>query len=132
MPAEVSSNLARYDGIRFGSKKDGQDIVDEYFKTKTLYGAEVKRRIILGTYILSEGYSDQYYNRALALREKIREEFKKVIENLDAIIFPTAPTPAFKIGENEDPINMYLADIYTVSSSIIGNPAISVPAGNIE
>ncbi len=132
MPAEVSSNLSRYDGIRYGSKKEGENIVDEYFQTKSLYGEEVKRRIILGTYILSEGYADQYYNRALVLREKIREEYKKVINDLDAVIFPTAPTPAFKIGENDDPINMYLADIYTVSSSIIGNPAISVPAGNIE
>ncbi len=132
MPAEVSSNMARYDGIRYGSKKEGQNITDEYFETKSLFGPEVKRRIILGTYILSEGYADQYYNRALALREKIKEKFKETITGLDAIVFPTTPTPAFKIGENEDPINMYLADIYTVSSSIIGNPAISVPVGEVE
>ncbi len=134
MPSELSTNLARYDGLRYGNQVEGENMVDTYFKTRgSGFGEEVKRRIILGTYALSAGYEDQYYNRAGALREKIRAEFKKVMENYDAVLMPTTPDVAFKLGENsEDPIEMYLADIFTVSSNIIGNPALSVPAGTIE
>jgi aspartyl-tRNA(Asn)/glutamyl-tRNA(Gln) amidotransferase subunit A len=133
MSAEFSTNISRIDGMRYGKKVDGQSIVEDYFRTRGEgFGEEVKRRIILGTYVLSAGYEDQYYNKAGALREKIRVEFKEKIKDFDAIVFPTTPAPAFKIGENESPIEMYLADIFTVSSSVISNPAISVPAGNIE
>lgn len=133
MPAELSTNLARFDGLRYGNFKKGENMIDSYFETRGAgFGNEVKRRIILGTYILSAGYENQYYNKALILREKIKEEFKKVISNLDAIIMPTTSTPAFKIGEKSNPVEMYLTDFFTISSNIIGNPAISVPAGNID
>jgi len=132
MPAEVSSNLARFDGIRYGFKaEDTKGLADEYIKTRSLgLGAEAKRRIILGTYVLSAGYSDQYYTRALALREKMKEELNTVFEQYDAIITPTSPVPPFKIGEKtNDPLSMYLADIYTVGANIAGIPGISVPGG---
>jgi len=132
MPAEVSSNLARYDGIRYGFKADNtQGLIDEYIKTRSqALGAEAKRRIILGTYVLSAGYSDQYYTKALALREKMKSELNEVFAKYDAIITPTSPIPPFKIGEkSNDPLSMYLADIYTVGANIAGIPGISVPGG---
>lgn len=132
MPAEVSSNMARYDGIRYGFKAtDANGLLDEYVKTRTQgFGSEVKRRILLGTYVLSAGYADQYYTRALALREKMKTELNEVFETYDAIVTPTSPVPPFKIGEkSDDPMAMYLADIYTVGANIAGIPGISVPAG---
>ena len=129
-PAEASTNLSRFDGIRFGLSVDGASVDDAYKKTRsTGLGPEVKRRIMLGTYVLSHGYYDAYYNKAVKLRTKITESFKKVFESVDAIITPTSPSPAFKIGEKTDPVQMYLADIFTVSANIAGIPAISIPSG---
>jgi aspartyl-tRNA(Asn)/glutamyl-tRNA(Gln) amidotransferase subunit A len=134
MPAEVSTNLARFDGVRFGLHKDGENGIDDYKKSRGEgFGPEARRRIILGTYVLSHGYYDAYYNKAVALRDLIRNDFKKVFEEVDVILTPTAPTPAFKIGEKtNDPIKMYLEDIFTVSANIIGVPAISIPSGFTE
>ncbi|PID83309.1 Asp-tRNA(Asn)/Glu-tRNA(Gln) amidotransferase GatCAB subunit A [Candidatus Campbellbacteria bacterium] len=134
MPAELSSNLARYDGIRYGNKKEGQNLQEEYVNTKSSgFGEEIKRRIILGTYVLSAGYENQYYNKANALREQIKAEFKKVIDKYDAVLMPTTPSYAFKLGQNKnDPIEMYLSDIFTVTANIIGNPALSVPSGMVQ
>lgn len=134
MPAEVSSNLARYDGIRYGLSMKGDTNIEGYFKTKTEgFGKEVQRRILLGTYVLSSGYYDAYYNKANIAREMLKEEFKKVFEEVDFILTPTAPTPAFNIGEKSgDPLSMYLADIFTVPVNIVGVPAISVPSGKTK
>jgi len=134
MPAEVSTNLARFDGVRFGLYKGGENGIDDYKKSRGVgFGAEARRRIILGTYVLSHGYYDAYYNKAVALRDLIRNDFKKVFEEVDVILTPTAPTPAFKIGEKtNDPIKMYLEDIFTVSANITGVPAISIPSGFTE
>ena len=132
MPAEVSSNLARYDGIRYGYKaQEVNGLLEEYTKSRSEgFGSEVKRRIILGTYVLSAGYADEYYTRALALREKMKQELARVFDDYDAIITPTSPVPPFAIGEKtSDPMAMYLADIYTVGANIAGIPAISVPGG---
>jgi len=129
--AEVSSNLARFDGVRYGLHVDGANMVDDYFKTKQAgFGPEVKRRIILGTYILSSGYYDAYYNKANIVRDLIREDYKKAFEKVDIIITPTTPGPAFKIGEKiNDPLQLYLEDIFTVPANLAGIPAISVPSG---
>ncbi len=135
MPAELSTNLARFDGIRYGLQvEDFSNITEKYFKTRGKgFGEETKRRILLGAYVLSAGYSDQYYNKAISLREKIKEEYSQKISDLDGIILPTCPNPPFKFGEKtDDPVSMYLEDIFTVSSNIIGNPAISIPNGKIE
>ncbi|MFA6285501.1 MAG: Asp-tRNA(Asn)/Glu-tRNA(Gln) amidotransferase subunit GatA [Parcubacteria group bacterium] len=142
MPSEVSSNMARFDGIRFGrsvgaeSEKTGADYTlwDIYFKTRAEYlGKEVKRRIMLGTYALSAGYYDQYYLKAQKVRALIKKEFEEAYKKVDLILSPTSPTTAFKIGEKtENPLAMYLADIYTVTANIVGVPAISVPCGTIE
>lgn len=131
MPAEVSSNMARFDGMKFGSKIEGGNLLEDYMKTRgELLGKEVRRRIILGTYVLSSGYHDAYYNKANAVRDLLREDFHKAFEKVDVILTPTAPSPAFKIGQNsDDPIKMYLEDIFTVTANLIGVPAISVPAG---
>jgi aspartyl-tRNA(Asn)/glutamyl-tRNA(Gln) amidotransferase subunit A len=132
MPAEVSSNLARIDGVRFGQREEGKDLFDVYSKTKgKLFGKEVRRRIMLGTYVLSSGYYDSYYGKALALRDKIKMDFINSFKSVDAIAMPTAPTPAFKIGKNSnDPLQMYLEDIFTVGANLSGMPAISIPAGH--
>lgn len=131
MPAEVSSNMARYDGIKFGSKVEGKDLIDDYLKTRgQLLGKEVKRRIILGTYVLSAGYADQYYKKAWQVRNLIKKDFEKEFEKVDIIMMPTTPSPSFKIGEKtEDPVQMYLEDIFTVTANLIGVPAISIPSG---
>jgi len=131
MPAEVSSNLARFDGVRFGFHKDGKNGIDDYFETRGAgFGKEARRRILLGTYVLSSGYYDAYYNRAIALRRTITAGFEKAFEGVDIIMTPTAPSPAFKIGEKiSDPVAMYLEDIFTVPANLTGMPAISVPAG---
>jgi len=134
MPAEVSSNMARFDGVKFGLHVDGKDLLDDYKKTRRQgFGPEVRRRILIGTYVLSAGYHDAYYNKALMLRQKISSEFKKAFEEVDAIATPTAPGPAFKIGEKVgDPVAMYLEDIFTVPANIVGVPAISLPSGSIN
>jgi aspartyl-tRNA(Asn)/glutamyl-tRNA(Gln) amidotransferase subunit A len=131
IPAEVSSNLARFDGVRYGLRVDSKDMIDDYFKTRQVgFGAEVKRRIILGTYILSSGYYDAYYNKANIVRNLIREDYQKVFQEVDIIVTPTTPGPAFRVGEKiNDPLSLYLEDIYTVPANLAGIPAISIPAG---
>ncbi|MEK7115712.1 MAG: Asp-tRNA(Asn)/Glu-tRNA(Gln) amidotransferase subunit GatA [Patescibacteria group bacterium] len=134
MPAEVSTNLARYDGVRYGVEVKGENLLDTYNKTRGLgFGKEARRRIMLGTYVLSSGYYDAYYNKATSVRALLREDFKKAFAGVDAIATPTAPTPAFKIGEKtNDPMAMYLADIFTVPVNLVGVPAISVPSGRTK
>jgi aspartyl-tRNA(Asn)/glutamyl-tRNA(Gln) amidotransferase subunit A len=129
--AEASSNLARVDGIRYGSRIDGADPIELYTKTRGAgFGAEVKRRIILGTYVLSSGYYDAYYLRAQKVRTLIRNDFMKAFETVDAIVTPTTPTAAFKIGEkSDDPLQMYLSDIFTISCNLAGICGISLPCG---
>lgn len=131
-PAEASSNLARYDGIRYGRRaQEAENGIDLYFQTRGQgFGEEVKRRIILGTYVLSSGYYDAYYLRAQKVRTLIREDFLTVLKSVDAILAPTSPTVAFKRGEKtDDPLAMYLNDIFTISANLAGLPAISVPCG---
>jgi len=132
MPAEVSSNMARFDGMRFGLYKDGKNGIDDYFESRGAgLGREVRRRIVLGTYVLSSGYYDAYYNKANIVRELIRKDFEKAFEEIDIIVTPTSPTPAFKIGEKaSDPLEMYLADIFTVTANLVGTPAMSIPSGH--
>jgi aspartyl-tRNA(Asn)/glutamyl-tRNA(Gln) amidotransferase subunit A len=129
--AEASSNLARYDGVRYGLRVQGSTLMEMYRKTRERgFGPEVKRRIMLGTYALSTGYYEAYYLRAQKVRALIARDFAEAFEKVDAIITPTAPTPAFKLGEKTaDPLEMYLADIYTVTGSLAGVPGISVPCG---
>ena len=129
--AEASSNLARYDGIRYGHRsKAATDALDIYFKTRAEgFGPEVKRRIILGTYVLSSGYYDAYYLRAQKVRTLIRQDFLGAYREVDAILTPTSPTAAFKIGEKADPLAMYLCDIYTIGVNLAGLPGVSVPCG---
>jgi aspartyl-tRNA(Asn)/glutamyl-tRNA(Gln) amidotransferase subunit A len=128
-PAEASANLARFDGIRYGQRVDGGDPIELYCRTRGAgFGPEVKRRIILGTYVLSSGYYDAYYLRAQKVRTLIRNDFLKAFESLDAIITPTSPTAAFKIGEkSDDPLQMYLSDIFTISCNLAGICGISIP-----
>lgn len=130
-PAEASSNLARYDGIRYGLRVKGKDLIDTYFESRSKgFGSEVKRRIMLGTYALSAGYYDAYYLKALKVRTIIRNDFLEAFKNVDVIITPTTPTPAFKLGEKiSDPLQMYLSDIFTVSVNLAGLPGISIPVG---
>lgn len=134
MPAEVSSNMARFDSIKYGGKVEGKDLLGDYLNTRgELLGKEVRRRIILGTYVLSSGYHDAYYNKANIVRDLIAEDFKKAYEEVDVIMTPTAPSPAFKIGQNtSDPVAMYLEDVFTVTANLIGVPAISIPSGVAE
>lgn len=131
IPAEVSSNLARLEGVRYGDRVGEGSIKDFYGDTRgALFGKEVRRRILLGTYVLSHGYYDAYYNKAVALRAVIRQEVEAVLKDYDAIITPTTPSVAFKIGEKaNDPVAMYLADLFTVPANIAQHPAISVPSG---
>jgi aspartyl-tRNA(Asn)/glutamyl-tRNA(Gln) amidotransferase subunit A len=129
--AEASANLARFDGIRYGARVDGTDPTDLYCKTRGAgFGAEVKRRIILGAYVLSSGYHDAYYLRAQKVRTLIRRDFLEAFEKVDAIITPTSPTAAFKIGEKtDDPLQMYLSDIFTISCNLAGICGLSLPCG---
>jgi aspartyl-tRNA(Asn)/glutamyl-tRNA(Gln) amidotransferase subunit A len=131
--AEASSNLARYDGVRFGPRVEGDSLIAMYRKTRGAgFGAEVKRRIVLGTYVLSAGYYDAYYLKGQKVRALIAEDFRKAFTQVDAIVTPTSPVPAFQVGERtNDPLQMYLADIYTVTGSLAGLPGISVPCGKI-
>ncbi|MDD4557023.1 MAG: Asp-tRNA(Asn)/Glu-tRNA(Gln) amidotransferase subunit GatA [Alphaproteobacteria bacterium] len=132
-PAEASSNLARYDGVRYGKRVDGDGLDNLYINTRTEgFGKEVKRRIMIGTYVLSSGYYDAYYLKAQKVRRLVREDFIKAFEKCDVILTPTTPTPAFAIGDksmNEDPVNMYLNDIFTVTANLAGLPAMSLPIG---
>lgn len=132
--AEASSNLARYDGVRYGLRVSGNTLMDMYRKTREQgFGPEVKRRIMLGTYALSAGYYDAYYLRAQKVRALIARDFSQAFEQVDAIITPTTPTAAFKLGEKtSDPLQMYLADIYTVTGSLAGIPGMSVPCGQTK
>jgi aspartyl-tRNA(Asn)/glutamyl-tRNA(Gln) amidotransferase subunit A len=129
--AEASANLARFDGIRYGARVDGNDPIELYSKTRGAgFGAEVKRRIILGTYVLSSGYYDAYYLRAQKVRTLIRKDFLDAFEKVDAIVTPTSPTAAFKLGEkSDDPLQMYLSDIFTISCNLAGICGISIPCG---
>jgi aspartyl-tRNA(Asn)/glutamyl-tRNA(Gln) amidotransferase subunit A len=131
--AEASSNLARYDGVRYGLRVDGDSLLGMYRKTRGAgFGAEVKRRIVLGTYVLSAGYYDAYYLKGQKVRALIAQDFREAFSKADAIVTPTSPVPAFKLGERtNDPLQMYLADIYTVTGSLAGVPGISVPCGRI-
>ena len=129
--AEASSNLARYDGVKYGMRVEGKDIIDMYKKTRMKgFGKEVKRRIILGTYVLSSGYYDAYYGKAGKVRTLIRRDFEQAFEKCDIIVTPVSPTTAFKIGEKvEDPLQMYLSDIFTIPVNLAGLPGMSVPCG---
>ena len=133
-PAEASSNLARFDGVRFGLRVDGKDLLDTYRKTRGQgFGAEVKRRMILGTYALSAGYYDAYYVKAQKVRTLIKAEFDAAFAKCDAIVTPTSPTVAFKIGQKiDDPLSMYLNDVFTLPGNIAGLPGISIPCGFSE
>mgnify|MGYP000338636937 CR=1 FL=1 len=130
-PAEASSNLARYDGMRYGLRVDGKDLADTYERTRTEgFGDEVRRRIMIGTYVLSAGYYDAYYLRAQKVRTRIVQDFENAWETCDAILTPTAPSAAFAVGRKvSDPVQMYLNDIFTVTTNLAGLPGISVPAG---
>ena len=130
-PAEASSNLARYDGVRYGLRVDGEDLTGTYEKTRAAgFGAEVKRRVMIGTYVLSAGYYDAYYLQAQKVRTRIAQDFRAAWNSCDVILTPTAPSAAFAIGEKmDDPIAMYLNDVFTVPASMAGLPAVSVPAG---
>lgn len=130
-PAEASSNLARYDGMRYGFRAEGRNLTEIYENTRAQgFGAEVKRRILIGTYVLSAGYYDAYYLKALRVRRRIAEDFDKAWEQCDVLLTPTAPSAAFALGErNADPIAMYLNDVFTVTTNLAGLPSISVPAG---
>ena len=130
--AEASSNLARYDGVKYGLRaKDTTDLLNMYMKTREEgFGAEVKRRIMLGTYVLSAGYYDAYYGKAQSVRTSIRRDFDAAFQDVDFIVTPVTPTPAFKLGEKvQDPLQMYLSDIFTISVNLAGLPAIAVPCG---
>ena len=130
-PAECSSNLARYDGVRFGTREDGSDLRDLYERTRAAgFGAEVRRRVLIGTYVLSAGYYDAYYLRAQKVRALILRDFTEAFAQVDALLTPTTPSAAFAQGENmDDPVQMYLNDVFTVPASMAGVPALSVPAG---
>ena len=130
-PAEASANLARFDGVRYGHRSArSEDVFTLYTRSRAEgFGAEVKRRIIMGTYVLSSGYYDAYYGRASKVRTLIRRDFEEAFRSVDALLTPVAPTPAFRIGEVQDPLTMYLNDLFTIPSSLAGNCAMSVPAG---
>lgn len=133
MPAELSTNLSRFDGMRYGTHEDGRTLLEVYKKSRAAgFGAEARRRIILGTYVLSHGYYDAYYRRAVALRSQLSAEFDATFQDVSYLATPTAPGPAFKIGEKQDPLSLYLEDIFTVSANLAGVPAISAPFGTVE
>ena len=130
-PAEASSNLARYDGVKYGLRAPrARDLIDMYSQTRAAgFGAEVKRRIMLGTYALSAGYYDAYYGKAQHVRTLVRRDFQQAFERVDVIAAPTTPGVAFKFGEKEDPLQMYLNDVFTIPGNLSGLPGLSVPAG---
>ena len=128
-PAEASSNLARYDGMRYGARVDGRDLVGTYEQSRASgFGREVQRRIMIGTYVLSAGYYDAYYLRAQKVRARIAEDFRAAFEGVDAILTPATPSAAFALGEKSgDPLSMYLNDIFTVTANLTGLPALALP-----
>jgi aspartyl-tRNA(Asn)/glutamyl-tRNA(Gln) amidotransferase subunit A len=130
-PAEASSNLARYDGVKYGLRVPGaRDLIDMYSRTRGAgFGAEVKRRVMLGTYALSAGYYDAYYGKALRVRTLVQRDFQQAFERVDVIVAPTTPGVAFKMGEREDPLQMYLNDVFTIPVNLAGLPGVSIPAG---
>lgn len=133
MPAEASTNLARFDGIRYGLAERGKTLLEDYVQSKTAgFGAETVRRILLGTFVLSSGYIDAYYRKAEGARAVLRREYDTAFESCDVIAFPTTPSPAFKFGEKSDPVSMYLEDVFTVTADLTGMPALSVPMGTVE
>lgn len=133
MPAEVSANLARYDGVRYGYRAESDGLLDSYLKTRAQgLGDEPRRRTILGTYVLSAGYRDAYYDKAQKVRTLIKQDFDKAFKKVDVILTPTSATTAFKIGEKSDPLSMYMSDIYVAPAALAGLPAISVPCGKIN
>ena len=132
-PAEASSNLARFDGVRFGVRQSGPDIGSMYERTRRGFGDEVKRRIMLGTYALSSGYYDEYYGTAQQARSLVAQDFAGAFEHVDVLFTPTAPTPAFGLGEHtDDPLAMYLSDVFTVTANLAGIPGMSVPVGEVD
>ena len=134
MPAELSTNLSRFDGVKYGFYKDGGSLLHDYMETRAEgFGREARRRLLLGAYVLSSGYYDAYYRKAISVRTLIEREFAEAFKNVDLIATPTTPTPAFKIGEKtKDPLSMYLADIFTVPANIGAIPALSIPSGFVE
>ena len=133
MPAEVSANLARFDGIRYGHAARGKTLLDDYLLSRTEgFGTETRRRILLGTFVLSSGYIDAYYRKAQAARDVLRAEYEAAFKQCDVIAFPTTTSPAFRFGEKSDPVAMYLEDIFTVTANLTGVPALSVPMGSVE
>ena len=129
-PAEASSNLARYDGVKYGYRNSQNQLDDLYANTRADgFGNEVKRRILIGTYVLSAGYYDAYYRKAQRVRNLIIQDFNKVFKDVDVILTPTTPSPAFEVGSQQDPISMYMNDVFTVPASLAGLPAMSVPSG---
>ena len=130
-PAEASSNLARYDGMRYGLRVPGADLIDTYAQTRAAgFGKEVRRRVMIGTYVLSAGYYDAYYLKAQKVRTLIRRDFEQAFEQVDLVLTPATPSPAFRIGDKmDDPIAMWLNDVFTVTGNLAGLPGISVPAG---
>lgn len=133
MPAEVSTNLARFDGMRYGLAKRGDTLLADYVESRTEgFGPETIRRVLLGTFVLSSGYIDAYYRKADAARAVLAREYDAAFERCDVIAFPTTPSPAFKFGSKSDPVSMYLEDVFTVTANLTGMPAISVPMGTVE
>jgi aspartyl-tRNA(Asn)/glutamyl-tRNA(Gln) amidotransferase subunit A len=129
--AEASSNLARFDGVRYGPRATDRDLASLYVESRTAgFGAEVKRRILLGTFALASGYYEAYYGRAMRTRQLLSDDFDRAFERADVIVCPSIPAPAFRVGEKtDDPLTMYLSDVFTVPASLSGLPAISVPSG---
>ncbi|MDD9920269.1 MAG: Asp-tRNA(Asn)/Glu-tRNA(Gln) amidotransferase subunit GatA [Alphaproteobacteria bacterium] len=132
-PAEAASNLARYDGMRYGLRVEGENLVDTYKKTRSAgFKLETKRRIMIGNYVLSSGYYDAYYLKAQKVRALIARDFQNALDKVDVILAPTAPTPPFKVGALTDPVQLYLQDIFTIPNSLAGLPAVAVPSGTVE
>jgi len=134
LPAEASANLARFDGVKYGLHVGGENLIEDYSKTRGAgFGPEVKRRILIGAYVLSAGYSDAYYNKATAVRDLIAQDYKDAFKEVDVILTPTTAGPAFKLGEKvNDPVAMYLEDVFTVPANHVGLPAISIPSGTVS
>ena len=129
-PAEASSNLARFDGMRYGLRARGEDLRDTYRKSRTAgFGPEVKRRIMLGTYALSSGYYDAFYSKASRVRTLIMRDFANAFQRCDLLVGPTSPSPAFRLGQFKDPLSMYKQDIFTLPASLAGVPALAMPSG---
>ncbi|MBZ0233409.1 MAG: aspartyl/glutamyl-tRNA amidotransferase subunit A, partial [Deltaproteobacteria bacterium] len=130
-PAEAASNLARYDGVRYGHRAPARELSDMYAQTRAEgFGPEVKRRIMIGTYALRAGYYDAYYKKAQQVRALIKRDFDRALEEVDVLLAPTTPTPAFALGEKATPVDMYLADVFTLSCNLAGIPGLAVPVGN--